>query len=520
MEKKGNAEFTERRRLAEVYTESLGEYSLPDYERDVRKILYSSATVHPAGRFVGNDDIAFSGIIVYNLVYVDPEGRLSSLSFTSDYDYSVKCSPESSLDSYASTRVASFAVRLIGPRRVSARASVVGSVSLLGKRELSVSGDGFSMNEPPVAEESKINVRSSRFGESEEREYAERLDFLDGALLDEVEVVYSDAVYLPEGTTVRDGECEMKGALLMTAVIKNADEPPYHVSKRIPVSEEIKIDGLTEGEAVIPRVGVSSVKTAINPDETGCEIVMSVIIEASACAEYNEEALIVTDAYLTECPSLSEYEEFGYTELLSVERETWGESTTIPKAELESQRPREVLFVTATPKTESVKCAAKGVEITGEIKYEGVISETSEEGNVCYLPIKYSAPFKRNVNINCQNHENLEIEPILRAHSPSAVIDGDNIILETELEAYMTLLSPRSKRRLSALSAKADEPYKASASVITVYYPTEEDTLFSVAKRFHTTPERIAEDNAVEVMASSGVGDSDSLKGVKKLLIY
>ena len=42
--------------------------------------------------FAGGDEVEFSGIVVYNVVYLDAEGELCSAEFSSDYDYSVKCS--------------------------------------------------------------------------------------------------------------------------------------------------------------------------------------------------------------------------------------------------------------------------------------------------------------------------------------------------------------------------------------------------------------------------------------------
>ena len=519
MEKKGNIELKERRRIAEVHTESGSEYSLPDYERDVRKILYTSASVQPAGRFVGNDEVAFSGIIVYNLVYIDPEGQLSSLSFTSDYDYSVKCSPDTTPEAYATTRVSGFAVRLIGPRRVSARASVVGSVSLVSVRELDITGNGFDMKTPPVIKEAEIKVRSSRFGEGEEREYAESLATLEGAILDEVEVVSSDAACTIESTSVKDGSAEIRAELVMSALIKNGEEPAYPVIKRIPLTHVVEIAGISETDAVIPHLSVGSVSTSVNPTENGCEVVMSVITDGGAVCEYNEKATVTTDAYLTDYPSEAEYETLSYTELYSVTREEWKEESSVKKSELEAERPREILFVKATPKAESVKCTPKGVEIVGEIKYEGVMSETADDGKISYAPIKYSAPFKKNVNINCQNCENIELEALVQPKSASAVIDGENIIFSSEIEAYITALLPKCLKRLSSLGAKADEPYRTTASVVNVYYPTVGDSLFSVAKRFHTTPERIAEDNALDVRASLD-GETDGISGVKRLFIY
>ena len=127
MEIKRNSEFTRNVKCSDVYTESVADYSLPDYLGDVRKILFTDAALRPSGRFAGGDEVEFSGVVVYNVVYLDADNNLSSVEFTSDYDYSVKCSAENYKDSISNTRVSNYAVRLMGPRKMSARASLVGS---------------------------------------------------------------------------------------------------------------------------------------------------------------------------------------------------------------------------------------------------------------------------------------------------------------------------------------------------------------------------------------------------------
>ena len=131
MEIKKDISYKKSTKCQDVYTESQVDYVLPDYMGDMRKILFTEATVRPSGKFAGGEAVEMSGIVVYNVIYLDSDGALSSVEFSSDYDYSVKCSGDNYNDSVAATRVSNYAIRLIGPRKISARASLVGSVRLL-----------------------------------------------------------------------------------------------------------------------------------------------------------------------------------------------------------------------------------------------------------------------------------------------------------------------------------------------------------------------------------------------------
>ena len=89
MEIKTEVGYTKNIKCQDAHVESTAEYVLPDYLGDVRKILFTSASVRPAGKLVGGDRVECSGIVAYNMIYLDAEDNLSSAEFTSDFDYSL-----------------------------------------------------------------------------------------------------------------------------------------------------------------------------------------------------------------------------------------------------------------------------------------------------------------------------------------------------------------------------------------------------------------------------------------------
>ena len=84
MEIRNEINYLKNTKCQDVTAETGAEYLLPDYNGDVRRILYTSATPRPSGSFVGDGNVEYSGIVVYDVVYLDGDGVLSSVSFTSD----------------------------------------------------------------------------------------------------------------------------------------------------------------------------------------------------------------------------------------------------------------------------------------------------------------------------------------------------------------------------------------------------------------------------------------------------
>lgn len=502
----------------DTYAESQTDYILPDYMADMRKILFTDATLRQSGRFAGGDGVEFSGVVVYNLIYLDSEGELSSVEFTSDYDYLVKCSGEDYDDSLASTRVSNYAIRLIGPRKISARASLVSSVSLFEEKSLAVSGNSFATEKPEVNRAS-IKVKNCRASSVVEREYAEMVCRLDGAIADELSVLYPTVEVMPDEVKAEGDGVDIKGKIKMSALIKNGEEDIYSVEKLLPFEESVELDAAEGFDHLVPQLSVCSVKASVNPDENGCEVVISCIIELCAVGEGNRQIDPILDAYLKQAPTENGYEDFRYTTYIDSVVTRGSHNAEFSRSDTDSENMSSVIFLTATPKVERVERDGGSVTVFGEVRYSGVATENQEDKH-SYVGVKFSSPFEVNVNINCQNTDNLQVETDVQAYNCTAYLDQDKLHATCMLESTVTVSEEKSCRILASMSHKEGEKYESDASLITVYYPTDGDTLFSVAKRFHTSGLKLAKDNDISELVFASDNPSGALGGVKKLIIY
>ena len=519
MENKTDKSYLKNIKCADVYTESQTDFTLPDYQADLRKILFSEVTLRPSGRFAGGEEVEFSGIVVYNVVYLDAEGSIASAEFTSDYDYSVKCSSDSYQDSIADTRVASFAVRLVGPRKISAKASLVGSVRLTERGEMSLSGDAFLGDASPEVDTVSAKIRQSLPSAVTEREYAELITRLDGAIADEVSVIYSGGEATVDSMEAGDDSVTIKGKLRMMAVIKHADEPAYMAEREVSFEESVELEGVSPAMQLVPSLQFTSIKPSVNADENGCDLVMSGIVELCVIAEGNGQLELIRDGYLTDHPTDNTYESFNYTTLISHATAKSSHNGEISREELECEGIRDVIFLTSTPKVEHIELNDGVATIHGELRYSGVASENFGDV-ITYTGVKFSSPFEIKVNINCQNGENFQLEPTVRTSATSATLDAEKLYATCTIEASVLALEERSVSVLSSMNRAEGEGYKSEGARITVYYPTKDETLFSVAKRFHTSTVKVAKDNDITESVFAESNPDGVLSGVKKLIIY
>lgn len=519
MEIKTEAGYTKNIKCADVYTESAAEYVLPDYLGDVRKILFTSADVRPSGRFASSGEVEFSGIVVYTVVYLDSDNDISSVEFTSEYDYAVKCSGERYKDSVADTRVSNYQIRLIGPRKISAKASLVGSARICESDSLSIGGDTLSRTDDVETSTRTLDIRKTLISASTEREYAEKIAELDGAISDEVRVIYSDAEAEVDSVEYSDNAVNVKGKIRMSAVIKNADEPAYLAEKIVNFDEHIPFEEADSEMSFIPVVNVASLRSDVNPDDTGCTVVLSLIIDYCVVAESNEPLEVVVDSYLKSFECENTYEDFCYSRLADVVHERFAHTAEIAREEVDSDSLREIVFLNAIPKIESVESLARGAKISGEVRYSGIASEVTEDDKVSYVMLKFSSPFSINVNIDCQNCDNLRFETKISALDATANMDAEKIYATANIDITLVATEEICERILASSHCCEDKPVERKGSKITVYYPTTTDTLFSISKKFHTSSATLAAANSLSESVFSS-GENGTLAGVKKLIIF
>jgi hypothetical protein len=104
--------------------------------------------------------------------------------------------------------------------------------------------------------------------------------------------------------------------------------------------------------------------------------------------------------------------------------------------------------------------------------------------------------------------------------SASASVDSNKLYASCNIESVVTVCQQSCETVLVSSTMREDEKYEKVGATVTVYYPDESDTLFSVAKKFRTSGLKIARDNDISETVFAAENESGSLKGIKKILIY
>ena len=502
-------------RIADVSTESQVDYTLPDYLGDVRKILFTTCEAKQAGKFSDENGDEFSGIVAYEVVYLDSENKLTSASFTSDFDLRLKSSEQGKIAAFATPAATSYNIRLTGPRRFSARATVSASVKCIAEDEIAVSGSSFDGQSEPQTLESVLKIRNIAESEAIEREFAERIERLDGVIEDEVSVVYSGAEVIFDEANAEDDKAALKGEIILYALLSIDGAPLYLASKSVEFDETVPFPGISADMIITPHAELRSVTANVHADEAGCDVILSAIVEFSAEGEHNCSVLAKEDVYLTCADVNNTYREYKYNTLTDLIKISESRSAQIRAEEISSEKIRDIPYLRASAKVEKVSCEAGEAVISGELRAVGIASTVDDNGDVGYTSLRFALPIEHRVSYEGVS-DSAELSASFEAHTVSAVLDGSEVKIGYKLTGELLATDTVSKKLL--VSSDVAAPTEAERGMITVYYPTDKDTLYSVAKKYKTKVAKLSHDNGIASQASAG--ECASLGSVERLIIF
>ena len=493
------------------------EYSFPDYMGDIKKILSCRARCRNIGKLTADSALEVNGVVEYEVLYADSENKLTAINTSSDYTVSAPIDEDAFLDSHVVGRVSNFSMRVAGPRKLSMRASVDNEITMTHRAEMAVSGDALDGENQFESCTRVIKTEDYLYGAEHEREFAEEAERLPGIAGEDVDVVVSGGEVIITEATVVDGGAELRGEISLYAIVKAPNEPPFRISKKIPISERVDIVGAEREMSIIPRADVTSVSFGISDDGDDKVIVANAIVELSANAVANEELEVITDAYLIDKETKASYSDFKYEALSEIKREYIEVSESVPFVGVSTENIRGIVSSVAEISDACATASGKGAEISGKITLTLIACEINDDDSVSYFPIKHSFDFNEYVNISSQLSDNSVIRCSLSHPVAESLIDGDAVDVKCSFSLVLTVGVESVVRKLDSLEVVGDLADNSAASV-SVYYPTDRDTLFSIAKKYHKPLATIAEINSLADEASVSDIKSTPISG-KKLFI-
>ena len=493
----------------QIATEIASDFSIPDYQPEIKRILRVSATVTPADRYIGVGNAEFSGNVDYNILYVANDGALYSTVQSEAYQFSTPLELNSEIELNEGfvcdvESVSDMAVgRLLAPRKFSVKCRLRSRVRIYGTqyRDVSLSGSN-----PDVIERLCGNAMCARIFCGVSEPFSLGDDVLCDAQAGNLRVIGGEGRVFVTEASAGSGVVNCRGEVALKLLCCQDGDAvlPTPIYRRIPFTQSVPVEGVEINCDATAEGICRDLQMTVEDGRIVCEVSVYLTVRA----QRNEQVGFVRDLYSTAVASEASYTSCACLRALKCINGNFSIGTAIPLSEVGIKGGASLIDFSLTPMLTDVEWESGKYRLAGKARCQAVLTENGE------LSVQeFEIPFR--YECDGTGDQVIDYNATVDLISCRARVDGERIGVDAELTVG---ISTRGESRFRMLSqAKFGEAVAHRDAVYTICYPAREDTLWSVAKRYHRSVDVISEINS---LAGAPAADSpESLAGVRYLLV-
>ncbi len=493
-----------------VICESSGEYTLPDYMPEVRRVLRLDADATIAGQYENGDKTEVGGDTRYVLLYADAEGQLAAAELDGTFDGVVNIPQGTPMMVYP--QVENTSCRLGGPRKVSLRAGI--SLHPYATRGVTIA--------PPAVDEvvgtletltRPVHISQTAYFHADDLALTESVKCEAGT-----NVLTTEAKALVREVKCEEGQVRVRGEAWMKALAVNAEGTPCTLQCKIPFEESISCDGVTPDFIGVARSNCRRVSCEATEGGSGSNAVFDVTLILDGIAVKNGIGEVVTDIYATT------YEMKPKSETVTG---CWYPVMQMANFTVDGSVPRESLGIGDEPLrpvdaravVTSATCVADGSAaiIEGTLRVSCILACDPADGN--YRSESFDLPYK--VRISCGEaipHDTTLTSDVI-CISCRARADGARLSVDAELGILLIGEGRETVTVIRSAEPDPDAPVIRANDEIIAAYLSDGDTLWSIGKRYHVPLADIVRANSLpdEIMGEPDF--AEELDGLTRLMI-
>ncbi len=497
--------------------ESAGEYALPDYRPEVRRVLALDTRVLPSGSYRAGGRAEYAGVCVHTVLYSAGDGSLASAELTTEYSFSFPAEESASLSVEPPT-VEQVSCRLGGPRKISVRAVMSARARTLTPESRGEALSELLRAEDTVALSHPISLSEPHLLTAGDLGYRETI-LRDG----ELTPLLVRATPTVTEASLSEGNVRVRGETVLHLLCSSGDGLPDTVTKSVPFEVMLPCEremgevGCVHARAALTGLDISAVPS----DRGGTAITADFTLELEAELLCRRTLTPIIDLFSTKTPLKCLREEIPITETVLIETHERTVSTEVPRSESDSEDASAVLDASAAVRLREESREGGMLVLSGDCRTELALALglSDAEGRLGHSASSYSSP----VSLSLPLPENLPEGAVCDAHARVLSVTGrlepQSLAADCKLSITLRYLMPRSIS-VAVGAEKTGEAYPPlPESELVAVYPEESDSLWSLARRYRVSPERLAAENGLPDSAVLDADLSSSLDGRAGLIV-
>ncbi len=512
MDKNGSSSYiqipiSERR----VVSELSGDFVLPDYQPEIKRLLKINAAALPPSKYIGDSEAELTGNIDYYVLYTGSDNQLYCAPLTTEYKIAVPIDKRDDLrllNMSADATIVPDMVsgRVTSPRKLNIKCRLKSDTRIYGEMPLE-QGGAYSKDTDNQLLYGEERVTGNRFV------MGEMLYISDEMILDrsegETRVVSAEGRILIDEVSCTQGAVNCRGELYLKLIMcRENDGGTYTTTRKLPISQSIPSEGIDMNSSAYARGTVCEIR--INVDEDRAEIDIGILIEASVSD--NNDVRYIKDAYSTSNKTDCTYKTLELPSGTNAVNAnfTLSDSMTLEEAGITPEHS--VVDATGIVIPESESFDNGKYKLQGKVRLSLLLNRDGEYSCTdIELPMKYAA------DMGTHGAEDEDMHSVMHGEviSTRTRVDGERIGVDCEIAVCGNTWSVKDMTVLDSVSF-GDELEQSRGEYV-ICYPSHQDSLWSVAKRYGTTVSALSDMN--KLTPSRSPDNENTLDGVKYLII-
>ncbi len=479
------------------------EFTLPEYLPNISKIV--KVSVLPSVKISENTEngVKVSGKAVFAVVYLsDFNNNLKSTVISEDFSADFSRHNEegnSAGDTILDCSVYAAEERAIAtsPRKINASCKLIlrAEESAVKKNEVFDEEE----NEKIKKLVKKVTAMSKKdFGEAPFH-IEERLSLEDG-MPGIREIVFADCSIVKDSCVMENDEAKISGNIIFNCLYHSATEgeqdmPEYiSMSKEIPFTVNVPALGTIPGMSLGSKVCITGISADAMQDSYGDSNMIGLFVDGVVHIKgyTNEEFSVCEDLFSTEFPVSCKASKVEYDSFNGIIRDTINVSENVHTGlgsivRIISQEAR-VIPVSEEVLEDSILINARiYLKLVGTDELGGI-----ECANTSFM---IKAPV---LGRKIANPDKCEFDTDTSVRKCSCEIVNGEIKCDLALNTELAVSTRNSINAVTAIETDDENKYVKNNSEYIIYYPTNEDTVWSVAKKYKVSPEALSELNEIK----------------------
>lgn len=472
-----------------------GDITLPEYCPDIMRIL--KCGIEPSVHAVQTtgERVNIDGNARVNVLYAAEDGTLQSFEQSYPFSRSAEIGGVNEQTACTVSAKAEYAnARAVSQRRLDIHGMLTLGLQARRRREDSVltnvTGGGIQALCDRVTLSSLEALHSTSFPMSEVIEIEPGAPAVD-------QIIMRCANAVPQEVKAIKNKLLVKGGLELRVVYRSrGSKEPVQVLHTMPISQIIEAPGVSETTANTLRLRVNSLDVTPKADGSGDArlLEISARIGADVRGYAPVELPVVKDAYSTLGGVALDSRRLETRQLLESFRETFAvkDSFDIPGG----IQYLHMIAGELLPVQPAVKDGA--LTVPGKMKLHAVYLDG--EGQMATIEKEIPYTFRRALKKGAASMAEVELELL----SCSGTVSGDGLEVRAELCAAGDVFAAETRSIVGAVS-RDEEAAAPPRSPLTIYFTSDGEPLWEIAKRYRTTVDAVRQENELaDDMASAG----------------